>query len=641
MLKQSKNTSVKTITQLNKENPFRNADLFILTGILVLTIAVFGTISKNAFFWDDYDYIINNPQVSNLSLSSIYAFFTSFYNGNYHPLTTFSWAVEYHFFGLHPIGYHNTSIVIHLINIILVFYFVRLLTKDGRVAIFTAILFAIHPMHVESVAWISERKDLLYTLFYIVSLLFYLKYLEKRNWKFLIAVYTFFILSCLSKSAAITLPLILILLDYYKDTLSIKSVLQKIPFLAISIIFGVVAIVSQKAGNAINDDVLHFGFFDRLLLMGYSIYYYFVSFFVPSNLCALHFYPKSAIPLSFQYYVVSGIVVLLLISLFFIKKYKKELIFGFGFYLLTISLVIQIIPLGKSLVSERYSYVPFIGLSIMLANIFLNELALRKNAKRNLSIASVLFAVCVVVLSLESYNRCTVWVSEYALFSDVIEKNPNEGYAYWLRCYNRLQDTDYAGCIADCDKGIKADSSFTVLYANRAVARYYLADYSGAILDYTKVLEREPNNAQVYYNRAKAKNEFQDYSSAVQDFEIAFKHKDFVKNANHFVELAVAKLLSNDAAGALIDLNSALMMNPQLVDAYFSKGNCYYQLKDYKNAILNYTKTVQLDPQNHNAYCNRGVSKSMLGDFDGACADFKISSELGNHDASNNYAHCK
>jgi len=629
-------TPLKTETVVQNENRFHKGHFFILTGILLLTIFVFGTLSKSGFFWDDYDYIINNPHMLNLSLSTIFKFFSSFYNANYHPLTTLSWALEYHFFGLNPGGYHNTGIVLHLINSILVFYFARLLTKDIRVATVTVVLFAIHPMHVESVAWISERKDLLYTLFYLLSTIFYLNYLEKKNWKILVWVFFFFVLSCLSKSAAITLPLILILLDYYKDNLSSKSLLQKIPFLLISIVFGIVAIISQKTGGAINDDVLHFGVFDRTLLLGYSLCYYIASFFVPE-----HFYPKSGIPLPSVFYVTTMFVVLLLGFVLLVKKYRKELVFGFAFYLIGVSLVIQIIPLGKSLVSERYSYVPYIGLSIMLAKILFNGISSYGNRKRNLTIVYVILGIGVAILSIQSYKRCKVWINADSLFTDVIEKNPQEGYAYWLHCYNRIQENDYAGCIADCDRGLAVDSTYTVLYANRAVAKFYIADYRGAIYDYTKMLQHEPKNAQALYNRAKAKSQLKDYAGAVQDFENAFKQKGFALNATGYVELAIAKLMSNDARGAIIDLDKSLVLNPQSVDAYFSKGNCYYQLKNYKEAIKNYSQALQIDPRHHNALCNRGIAKTMIGDVDGACADFKISMELGNVDAGKNYAHCK
>jgi len=639
--KNSKQT--KTVVKAEKNVPLlQNKNVVIVSSILVLTVFVFGTLAHNGFFWDDYDYITINPQITKLSLQGIFDIFSTFRSSNYHPLTTLSWAVEYHFWGLQAAGYHITNLVIHLINIVLVFTFARLLLKDIRVATFTAVVFAIHPMHVESVAWISERKDVLYTLFYVLGLCLYVKYLNTKKAIYVVFTFAAFLLSCLSKSAAITLPLMLILIDYYKENFSLKTIVQKIPFLAVSLVFGIVAIISQRSGNAVNQDIVHFGFIDRIFLLCYSVYYYLVSFVVPGQLCSVHYYPKAGIVLPMQYYVAAIVLVLLLLASLFVKKYRRELIFGFGFYAISISLVLQLIPLGKSIVAERYSYVPYIGLAIMVAKIALDALSSVKHVKTANTVVYICFGVCVISFSVQSYQRSVMWKDAYTLYTDVINKNPDESFSYWLRCYDRLQANDYAGCVADCNKGIALDSNSIVLYANRAVAKYYLTDYKGSVADYTKVLLNDPSNNQVYYNRAKSKSAMQDFASAIPDYEKALAMQGINKN-NVFMclDLAYAKLSCNDAPGAIAVLDKALAIDSHLVFAYFSKGNCYLQLQQYQQAIQNYSLAVQYDANFDKAICNRGVAKLYMGDGAGACADFKRAGDLGNPDARSNFARCK
>jgi len=633
----------KKITQIpnSKKAVITNSNYLALASILILAIFVLKSITKNGFFWDDYDYILQNTQITQFKFSDISSFFSSFYVGNYHPLTTLTWALEFKFFGENPSGYHVVNIFLHLINTVLVFYFAQLLMQDKRVSIFTAVIFAIHPMHIESVAWISERKDVLYSLFYILSMIYYLLYLEKKRNKYLVYTFITFILACLSKSAAITLPLILILIDYYKEKINSKNSIQKIPFLLVSIVFGIVAIISQKSGNALSSDVKLFGLFDRFLLTGYSIYYYLLSFFVPTKLCALHFYPKVGEALPRVYYIANVIVLIIAISVFFIKKYKKELVFGLLFYLVGISLVIQIIPFGKSMVSERYSYVPYIGLAMMISKVLFEIIDRYKNKKDYEKTMYGIFGIIIMLFSYQSLSRISVWKTPYLLFSDVIEKYPNVSFGYWLRAYNRLHESDFHACILDCNKGIALDSNSTVLYANRAVAKYYLADYPGAIYDYSKVLEREPKNAEVLYNRAKVKNEIHDYKGAVLDYELAFKLSRQIVNAESYIELAVAQLLSGDAISALQVIDKSILLNQNSEYAYFTKANCCYTLKKYEEALIYFNKAIEINPNYSNALTNRGITKSILGDSEGACRDFYSAKLLGNAEASKNYANCK
>ncbi len=214
--------------------------------------------------WDDNDYVVDNFLIRSLSWRNILRIFSpaTFVNGNYQPISILSYAMNYAAGKLNPAGYILADLCIHLLNVLLVFLFIRKISRSDFAASLCALLFGIHPMHVESVAWISGRKDLLYTFFYFLSFLLYQSYLERKNGsatlRYSVAC-ILFVCSLLSKSSAVTLPAVLFLIDYYRiRKFSMKMVLDKIPFIMLSIVIGLWAIKGQHdAGSLGGYAILH------------------------------------------------------------------------------------------------------------------------------------------------------------------------------------------------------------------------------------------------------------------------------------------------------------------------------------------------------------------------------------------------
>ncbi|HET6767293.1 MAG TPA: glycosyltransferase family 39 protein, partial [Chitinophagaceae bacterium] len=214
--------------------------------ILLISVVIYLPVYNNKFLaWDDDVYIKNNPLIYSINLKDI---FSQYVMGNYHPLTILTFAVEYQFFGLNETGYHAVNLFLHLTNVVLVFYSINLLINKPTVALITALLFGIHPLHVESVAWAAELKDLLYTFFFLASYILYLKYLTNQQKKLYIFSLLLFCLSLLSKAMAASLPVVMLLTDYFKGRkINAKTLLEKGPFILLSIGFGIVAIWAQKS----------------------------------------------------------------------------------------------------------------------------------------------------------------------------------------------------------------------------------------------------------------------------------------------------------------------------------------------------------------------------------------------------------
>ena len=228
---------VKQAAPLGKKAWYADRNLlFMVLGLLLVTFIVFSPTFSNEFTnWDDDLYVANNPLVKTLDGATIANIFDleSFVGGNYHPVTILTLNFNYQMTGLDPISYQVTNVLLHLLNTFLVFLFIYRLTKRKKeVALICAVLFALHPMHVESVSWMAERKDVLYTAFFMGGLLTYLRYRKTGKWADLGWTLLLFVLSGLSKPAAVVFPVVLFLIDYYKKAeWKMKLVAEKVPFL--------------------------------------------------------------------------------------------------------------------------------------------------------------------------------------------------------------------------------------------------------------------------------------------------------------------------------------------------------------------------------------------------------------------------
>jgi len=224
-----------------------------LAFILIATlISLYPNLNNEFVNWDDIIYVMNNDLIRSFSFDNFWKIFSSFYMGNYHPLPLLSFAFDYSIFEMDPFGYHLHNLILHLVNVGLVYFFAwHILNKQTIPSLVIALLFGIHPMHVESVAWISERKDLLYTTWYLLGLIAYVFYIKTSQRKYILWTLIAFLLSLLSKAQAVTFPLILLLLDYfYSRKFTRLVILEKAPFFALALVFGLIAIYAQKVEDA-------------------------------------------------------------------------------------------------------------------------------------------------------------------------------------------------------------------------------------------------------------------------------------------------------------------------------------------------------------------------------------------------------
>lgn len=566
------------------------SEWIFLAPILILTFFLYSTTLKNYFIinWDDDGYIINNPLTKDLSWQSIVYMFSHFHLDNYHPLTTLSNAIEYHFFKLNAKPYHVNNIVLHLLNTTLVFYFIRQLIKNKEAALLAALLFAIHPMHVESVSWISERKDLLYTAFFLLSLIMYNRFLQEDKKQLLAWSITLMLLSCLSKPAAVALTPVLFLLDYYfGKKITMASVLQKVPFLLLSLLFGSIAILSQSKSGSMNM-VEQYAFMDKFFFVCYGFLFYIVKLFVPLHLSAMYLYPEKVdglLPMA--YYLAPFILIIAVIFIIGLKKMQREIVFGLLFYFFTIAMVIQIVPVGKAIVAERYSYVPYIGLFFILVKLYVmirnNEFT---NAEKIKLALNIVIGIVILVFCVMTWNRNKDWKDSNSLFSAIIRQQPDSYYGYFARGVGRSLQNDSKGTIEDYTEAIKRDSTLDAVWYNRGVEFEKINEKQRAINDYTQAIMLNPKHSKSYYNRGNLRFGSNDLQGAIDDYNKSLKIDS--TNAEAFCNRAVVYLNMKDSTKALSDFDASLRQNPKLVNALYNRGVLHFNQQRLDAACIDF-----------------------------------------------------
>ena len=522
-------------------------DIITTIGLVVLTFLVYGAATSNGLLnWDDNEYITDNPHLKDLSWSGIKGIFSAYLVGNYHPLALLSYALEYAWAGrVDTVLMHTTNVVFHVLNTVLVFRLGKRLLSDHWGGVIVALLFALHPMHVESVAWIAERKDVLYTFFFLLSLLAYLRYVKSGGAGAYMLCLLLFGLSLLSKSAAAAMAPLLFVLDYWLGrTWSWKLVLEKLPFFALAIAIGVVALSSQ-AGAMDESFAPHFPHWQRPLIVGYALAFYLVHFVVPNGLSAIHPYPvESGGSITPFIGPTIGVVLMLGSGLWFAyrnRTYWKITMSGVLFFAITLAMVLQFFPVGRAIVAERYTYVPYIGLSLIVARLVVD--AWRSGAGKGGYLSYLPAAVLVVVLLVFSsitIQRITVWKTSFSLFANMLENYPEDGLTHY----------------------------------NRGLTNFYAKNFKASITDYDACVQYKPDCAPCYFNRGLSYKELGDMRAVIRDMDLAITHKEAYTDA--YRNRGNAKAMLQDYPGSITDFTTALTLAPEDTNVWMNRGLSYH-----------------------------------------------------------------
>ncbi len=524
----------------------KNLVYVIVIILIIASLAVFGRIAGNDFInYDDNSYITGNGYIkAGVTLENIKWAFTSVVSGNWHPLTLLSHILDWNLFGAKASGHHVVSLFLHIGAVIFLFLFLHKTTNNLWPAAFAAAFFALHPLRVESVAWAAERKDVLSMFFGMASLWAYAFYVETPKLSKYLLSLMLFALALMSKPMLVTLPFILMLLDYWplrrwEKALSApvenrqrhinRLIWEKAPFILLTIASCILTLWAQGKGEAFTSS-LHFS--QRLSNAIVSYAAYLGKTIWPFKLAV--FYPYE-ISLPLWEVMVSGMIIMMmtLAVIYFIKR-RPFLFVGWFWYLGTLVPVIGLVQVGQQSMADRYTYLPSIGIAIMLGW-GIPRLMKQKEMRKRILFPSAI--VVLVFLSVLTWRQCGFWKNSIVLWN------------------HSLQETK-DNCVAR---------------NNRGAAYAALNHYKLAILDYNEAIRLNPDYADALNNRGTAWANLGQYQKAIAD------------------------------------LDRGIVLKPDVADAYNNRGTALARLGKYQAAILNYNKAISLSNSAH-MYNNRGLA---------------------------------
>ena len=407
-----KQLKIEKAKKASRQVYFNRAHWLLLAGILILTFIFFFPSLNNDFVnWDDDRNIYENELITTLNdhnfWSNVKKIFTTDVIGGYNPLTIFTFALEQKFFGIEkPFYWHLNNLILHLLCTLLVFL-IGIRMKLGYVGtIILALLFGFHPMRVESVAWLTERKDVLFGVFYLLAMYYYIKGKQegfrKRDY---IIIGVSFVLSLFSKIQAVILPISLILVDYYlskSGKITFKSILRKTPYFIGSLIVGLLGIYFLKDQGSIDQQAYHGG--SRIFIGSYSLFVYYMKSLVPYELSPLYPYPSS---LDWRFYAsISSFIGTAALLWFAYRKKWKVLFFGIAFFLANVVLLLQILGAGQGFLADRFTYIPYLGIFFIFA--FYIEKLVNYKVKFKWPILSIT-ALVILAYGILTFNQCKIW----------------------------------------------------------------------------------------------------------------------------------------------------------------------------------------------------------------------------------------
>lgn len=572
--------------------------------------------------WDDPRFILDNPHIRGLTGSNIAAMFTTFVDGNYIPFTLLSFAVNHELHGLQPAGFHVANILLHGINAVLVLLLLRRMGGSAISAAFGALLFSLHPLRVESVVWATERKDVLFALFYFMALLAYLQYLENRSIKQLAAVWVLFLCSGLAKQMAISLPIVLLLLDFAaRRKWEWRVLLEKIPFVAGSLGFVAVAYVGQHA----SDSILHgtqYTPLHRLLLSCNSLVMYLKSLVWPMDLSCIYPYPKDVV--SEAAYTPFVILLLAGIVFFLGRKFRPLWIAGLLF-LVTLAPVLNVVPAGAQMVADRFMYLPSVAFSYLVAVTTAGGWTRWSRLRRQLALvaATALLALMPVL----TWQRSAVWKNDLTLWNDTVRKAPDAFVAHSNLALAQMNAGDFEAAVRGFTRAIALSPTVSDSYSNRGLSYRKLGKREAALADFTMAVTLEPDNATYWFNRAETYYDNDECDKALSDYARALELDP--KRSDALMGQGICLGMQGKFEDAAESFSKVLAQDPEDSDARFNRGKAYFEAGRLNPALEDFNEILLRDPTYAKALYHRAVVLLELNRMEEAWRDIRAVQQLG------------
>jgi tetratricopeptide (TPR) repeat protein len=501
------------------------------SGLAILTLAVYIQARNFDFIlYDDPAYVTSNTMVtSGLSVKNIIRAFTTSEAHNWHPITWLSLMLDSRLFGINAGRFHLTNMLLHTASTVLLFVVLIKMTKAPWASAFAAGAFALHPLHIQSVAWVAERKDVLSALFWMLTLLFYLRYTVRPSIaRYTIALFAF-ALGLMAKSMLVTLPIVLLLLDYwplgrfrgststYKGPVA-KLLLEKVPFFVLAVISGTITFVVQQQSGAMRD-IVNFPLTIRIANAFVSYIKYIERMFWPANLSIFYLHPGYKVQAS-EAIICALLLVAITVLVIRFARARGYLFVGWMWYVITLVPVIGLVQVGDQAMADRYTYIPLIGLFIIVAW-GLPEL-LAKYAHRK-TVIFVAATAAVAAMSISTYIQLGYWRNSVTIFEHAVEVNPKDLFAQVNYGSALLKANMFDEAITHLSKAVEIDPNEIMTHLNLGVAFFYKRRIDEAIVEFEKTLEMNPRDVFAHLNLGTALAEKGKTQEAIEQYTEALR----------------------------------------------------------------------------------------------------------------------
>lgn len=612
--------------------------------LVVATLAVYWQVLDNDFVhYDDDAYVTENLRVQKgVTFDNLTWAATSSLASNWHPLTWISHMIDCQFYGLNPKGHHLTSLLFHVANtLLLLLIFVRM-TGALWQSSFVAALFALHPLHVESVAWVAERKDVLSTFFMMLTLWAYLLYVKKgKVWRYLLVV-LFFVFGLMSKPMLVTLPFVLLMLDFWplgrlgliRDTRNevtgqqadegpniFQLLWEKVPFFALAVGSSIVTFIVQERGGAVK--LLEMYSIQTRIINAFVAYIeYIVNMIWPVKLVVLYPHPGNSLPIWKG--VVTGLV-MVLITVLVIRKARKipYLAVGWFWYIVTLIPVIGIVQVGSQAMADRYTYITLIGLFVIIAwgaNDLLSKWLHREKSFGTL--AAILLPILIVL----TWKQVQYWENSFTLYKHTLKHTSNNFIIYnnLGKVYN--DSGKYKEAIEAYKQSTRIAPDYAMAHSNLGVSYNDLGKYKEAIEACRKAIWINPDYAKAYFNLSVAYGESGKYEEAIEACRKAIEIDPDYAMAHS--NLGVAYGVLGMYKEAIEKFKQAIEIDPDDVMAHSNLGYAYLSSSMHKEAIEAYKQAIGIEPDSAKAHFGLGYACVLSNDRDSALEQYKMLKSL-------------
>jgi protein O-mannosyl-transferase len=592
----------------------KRSAILVILALIILCLVIYWPVQNYEFInYDDPGYIMDiYGQKDNITFKDISAAFTDIHTGNWHPLTMMSHMLDWQLFGKEAGGHHWTSVIIHILNTVLLFLLLNKLTGAIWRSALVAALFAVHPINVESVAWIAERKNVLSTFFWILTMLLYIRYVEKPDWKRYLPVFLCFVLGLMSKPMLVTLPFVLLLIDYWplnRTAIDIQNenkskiqaplnvgkaklsflIWEKIPLFILTAISICVTLYTQHAVKAVAS-LDYFPLAKRISNAIVSYGLYIKKMFWPVDLAVI--YPWVTTPAWQIIVIVTLLVIITVIVCKYFLRYPY-LAVGWFWYAGTLVPVIGIVQVGSQSMADRYAYIPFIGLFVMLVWGMGDILKKIFSTKVVAIISGMILAALIIV----SHYQVQCWRNTFIIFNHAVSVTENNSIAHSNLAGELLKRNNVKEAMRHCQAALLVDT----------------ANYNALV------------------RIAWAYNLLDEKNKAIDALRLAIKvHPEYVRAYNDLYVFLLQAGKVGEAAEALKECRKAveLNFNKDNLEAHYNFGNTLATHGYYDEAVIQYNQALRIQPQNAFVHNNLGMVLLRQGKIDDALNHFREAVKL-------------